>query len=140
MLKFLSILFCSVILAVTASAQADTPEPNQYGDIVQTFGMVPPAVDALEKDIDNAKNADDVAQAFTTFGQTMKGFKVAVMALQSKYPDMGAHGSAPPPEVNDSLTAMQASLAKIPDILKKAEPYATDPAVQDAIDKMKRGE
>jgi hypothetical protein len=138
MVRFVSVIFCAVVL--TAGVVAQEAAPEQYADIKQTFDMVTKAVDALEHDVDQAQNASDVAQGFTKFGQTMRAFKLAVVELQSKYPDMGAHGAAPPPDVNDSLTAMQASLGKIPAILKKAEPYATDPAVQEAIDKMNRGD
>jgi hypothetical protein len=133
------------LLALTAGgyAQEATPGPDtappDYADIVQTFDAVSKAVDALEQDVNQAQTADDVAQAFTKFGVAMKAFRASIEDLQKKYPDMGAHGSAPPPEVNASLTAMQESLSKLPAILKKAEPFATDPAVQAAIERMKRG-
>lgn len=140
MIRIISVLCVALVVTVSASAQAATPAPGQYDDIIQTFRAVSTAVDQLGRDVGQAQNAADVARAFTKFEKVMKVFKVAMEDLQMKYPDMGAHGSAPPADVNESLAAMQESLGKLPAILKKAEPYAADPAVQEAMDEIRGGE
>lgn len=134
MIRNLGILLAGLVLTVSAGAQA-----AQYDDIKVALVGVSAAVDTLAQDVDQATDAAGVAQAFTKFGESMAGFKKSILELQAKYPELAAENAEPPAELKDSLAAMQASFGKMGDIMKKANPYVTDPAVQDAIAKMKGG-
>lgn len=133
MKRFLPALLGALILTA-AAAQT----PASYDDIKQAFTDISTALDVLGQDVDQAQNATDTANAFLKFGAAVKVFKQAMTDLQAKHPELSGN-TEPPEELKQAVADMQASFTKLPAILKKAEPYATDPAVQDAIDQMKSG-
>ena len=94
---------------VVSGVSAEAPG---YDDIKAVFAGVSSSVDTLAQDIDQAKAANDVAQAFVKFGSAMKAFKQAMMEFQEKYPELTT-ADEPPETLQESLAAMQASFGQL---------------------------
>ena len=111
---------------------------GKYADAKDALNIQADMMEEFATGVENAKDSAAVVAVLAKFQKTAEGAKKQMMAIAEKYPEMKDQAN-PPEELKAEATRMEELGPKFMGAMMKiAQDYGSDPAVQEALQKMQQ--
>lgn len=132
MKKWVLLLTAVVFLAglVACGGESD----GKYADAKTVIRDMIDTFDKLGDEIGDADDGKSIATAIETFVDKMKGLREKMEEMEEKYPEL--KGSDVPEDFKDLMKELTVASNKLRLVIQKAQKFATEPDVMNAIGKL----
>ena len=111
---------------------------GKYADAKDALNTQADMMEEFAVGVENAKDSAEIVVVLEKFQKTAAGAKEEMMAIAEKYPEMKDQAN-PPEELKAEAERMEAIGPKFMGAMMKiAQQYGEDPAVQQALQKMQQ--